>query len=118
MKISELTTDETLDVLCELTPVITSIMTDTELGTELRRKIDPQMLKSKADMAIEGTKKINALIPIILKTHRSDVYKILAVLNRKTPDEIARQNFIQTGKQIREIVKDKDLLSFFSSFVQ
>ncbi|MCI8623748.1 MAG: hypothetical protein HFG26_08810 [Provencibacterium sp.] len=118
MKISELTTDESLDILCELTPIIFNITNDSALSEELRRKIDPENLKTQAGIVIEGTKKLNVLIPIVLKSHRADIYQILSLLNRKTSDEIARQNFIQTGMQIRELIKDKELIDFFTSFVQ
>lgn len=118
MKISQLTTDESLDILCEVTPAIFSIVTDEALVRELRQKIDPKNLKTQADIVIEGTKKLNALVPIVLKSHRAEVYQILSLLNRKTPEEIARQGFVETGMQIREIIKDKELIGFFTSFVQ
>lgn len=118
MKISQLTTDESLDILCEVTPAIFSIVTDEALVGELRQKIDPENLKTQADIVIEGTKKLNVLVPIVLRTHRAEVYQILSLLNRKTPEEIARQSFIQTGMQIRELIRDRELINFFISFVQ
>lgn len=115
MRLSELTTDESLDALCAMTPYINNIMVDQDLSEELRSTIDPKNLKNKAEMLHEGMKKINALVPIILKKHRGDVYGILSVLNEKTPGEIGKQNFIVTAIQIREAVKDKALLDFFKS---
>lgn len=115
MKLSELTTDESLDALCLLTPYINNIITDHALSEEVRRKIDPEHMKSKADVALEGAKKINTLVPIILKNHRNDVYGILSVINKKPVEAIGKQNFIVTAMQIRELVKDKALVDFFES---
>ena len=39
-------------------------------------------------------------------------------LNHMEPEEIARQNVLKTGMQIREICKDKELLDFFRSCVE
>jgi len=118
MKLSQLTTDETLDVLCEITPYINNIVTDQELTTELRRKADPENLKTRADVMLEGAKKLNVLVPIVLKKRRDDIYGILSVLNKKTTEEIAKQSFIATVSQIREVLEDKELINFFKSFVQ
>lgn len=93
MRLSELTTDESLDALCVLTPYINNIVIDQDLTEELRRKVNPDNLKN----------------------HRLDVYGILSVLNGKTPQEIGKQNFLVTAKQIRDVVKDKELLDFFRS---
>jgi len=118
MKLSQLTTDETLDVLCEITPYINNIMTDQELNTELRRKADPENLKTRADVMLEGAKKLNVLVPIVLKKRREDVYGILSALNKKAPEEIAKQSFLTTVSQIREVLEDKELINFFKSFVK
>lgn len=115
MKLSEFTTDESLDALCVMTPYINNIIVDADLSEELRRKIDPQQMKTKAEMMLEGARKINALVPIILKNHRLDVYGILSVLNKKTPGEIGKQNFLVTAAQIRDVVKDKAFMDFFKS---
>lgn len=117
MRISSLTTDEALDVLCELTPYISNIVGDDDLLAELKIKVEDGKTLSKAELTAHGIAKINALVPIMLKKRKQDVYGILATLNGKTTEEIAKQNFIVTGNQIREIVKDKELLDFFKSFV-
>jgi len=115
MKLSEFTTDESLDALCSLTPYINNIIIDADLTEELRRKIDPEHMKSKSEVMLEGARKINALVPIILKNHRADVYGILSVLNGKTLEAIGKQNFLVTASQIRDVVKDKALVDFFRS---
>ena len=117
MKLSEMTTDRAMDVLCEITPGIANITADEELLAELRNAIDPKAVKTKAELMVKGVEKITKLAPIVLKKRKADVFGILAALNEKTAEEIGKQNIIATMAQVREVVKDKDLMDFFKSCV-
>ena len=117
MKLSEMTTDRAMDVLCEITPCIANITADEELLAELRNAIDPKAVKTKAELMVKGVDKITKLVPIVLKKRKADVFGILAALNEKTVEEIGKQNIIATMAQVREVVKDKDLMDFFKSCV-
>ena len=117
MKLSEMTTDRAMDVLCEITPFIANITADEELLEELRNAIDPKAVKTKAELMVKGVEKITKLVPIVLKKRKTDVFGILAALNEKTVEEIGKQNIIATMAQVREVVKDKDLMDFFKSCV-
>lgn len=115
MKISEISTDNAMDVLCELTPYVTNIVTDEDLVGELKKAIDFKEANTMAEKMALTAGKITKIIPILLKNRKSDVFGIVGVLNEKTIDEIAKQNIIVTMKQIRDIAKDKELLDFFKS---
>ena len=115
MKISEISTDNAMDVLCELTPYVTNIVTDEDLVGELKKAIDFKEANTMAEKMALTAEKITKIIPIILKNRKNDVFGIVGVLNEKTIDEIAKQNIIVTMKQIRDIAKDKELLDFFKS---
>lgn len=117
MKLSEMTTDRAMDVLCEITPCIANITADEELLEELRNAIDPKAVKTKAELMVNGVEKITKLVPIVFKKRKTDVFGILAALNEKTVEEIGKQNIIATMAQVREVVKDKDLMDFFKSCV-
>ena len=117
MKLSEMTTDRAMDVLCEITPCIANITADEELLAELRNAIEPKAVKTKAELMVKGVEKITKLAPIVLKKRKADVFGILAALNEKTAEEIGKQNIIATMAQVREVVKDKDLMDFFKSCV-
>lgn len=117
MKLSELTTERAADVLCELTPYIANITGDKSLLDELSNKFDSKG-KSAAELYTFAAHKYAALVPILLKGHREDVFGILAVLNETEPEKIAKQNILSTLKQVRDVFKDKELLSFFKSFGQ
>ena len=117
MKLSELTTEQAVDVLCELTPYIANITGDKALLDELGEKFDNKG-KSVAEMYTYAAKKCAVLAPLLLKDHRSDVFGILAILNSTTVEDVEKQNVLTTIMQIRSVFKDKELLDFFKSFGQ
>lgn len=117
MKISELSTDKALDVICEITPFVDEIATDEELISTLKEKVKLPEGATRADMLRIGADKINKIVPIILKKKRSAVYGILAALNESSIEKISKQSMISTAKQIKEAVGDKELIDFFKSCV-
>lgn len=117
MKLSQMTTNQATDVLCEMTPFIANIASDDELLNELREAIDPKQVSTRAELMAKGVEKVTKLAPIVLKKRKHDVYNILGVLNNKTAEEVGNQNILATMTQVREIVRDKELLDFFKSCV-
>lgn len=115
MKFSELTTENGLDVLCEIAPCIGNIAVDDELLAIVKKKAKLSDNPTEAEIKAIGLGNILALLPIVLKKHRADVYGILAALNGKTAEEIAEQNVIVTVKQIRDVISDEGFRSFFKS---
>lgn len=116
MKLSQLSTDRACDVLCELTPYIANIVEDSDLMESLRSAIDTEKVKTKAELIAIGAGKVTRLVPIILKKRRDDIHGILAVLNEKSVEEIAKQNFLVTMRQIKDMARDKELVDFFKSW--
>ncbi len=117
MKLSELTTEQAADVLCELTPYIANITGDKALLDKLDKKFDSKG-KSVVELYTYGAQKYATLVPMLLKDHRADVFGILSILNGTTAEEVAKQNILTTILQIRSVFKDKELLDFFKSFGQ
>jgi hypothetical protein len=115
MKISELSTDKAMSVLCEITPHVENIISDTELIAELKKAINLDNAETLAAKMAVAAAKITKIIPILLKNRKEDFYGILSALNDKSVEEIAKQNIITTAMQIRDIAKDKELLDFFKS---
>lgn len=116
-KISQLTTDEALDVFCELTPHVNDIISDDGLLSEIKRKIDKDGDEklTTAEIIRFGVEKINKIIPIVLKNKRDALLGIVAVMAECSVEEIKKQNFITTGAQVRDLAKDKDLMDFVRS---
>lgn len=117
MKLSEITTDRAAEVLCELTPLVDSIITDEELMQALSAAIGAD---DKAEMSV-GQKlllvssKMSKIVPILLKKRKSETFGILGILNGKTPEQIAAQNILVTMAQVRDLAYDRELTDFFKS---
>nr|DAH28318.1 MAG TPA: hypothetical protein [Caudoviricetes sp.] len=115
MRISELSTDKAADVLCEVSAYALNIVTDEELRDSLTAQIDAEKPQTAGERYAIGAQRIGQWIPILLKKHRDDVFGILAAINGTTIAAIKKQNIIKTMLQVREAVKDKDLMDFFKS---
>lgn len=113
MKISELTTERAADVLCEITPFIANVTSDSDLMSTLSDKLPKG--SSLSEIYLHGSNMIAKLVPIVLKTHRADVFGILSVVNETTVDDISNQNILKTIDQIRQLIYDKELVDFFKS---
>lgn len=115
MKLSQLSTERAVDVLCEIAPCAMNIMTDEELMSELKKAVDLKGANTLAEKIALSVGKFSKIIPILLKKRRNDLFSILGALNEKTIEEISKQNIIKTMSQIKEMTKDKELLDFFKS---
>lgn len=115
MKLSELSTDAAMDVLCEITPYVSNIATDDALMEELKRAVDLPQGSTPAAMLAAGADKLTKLVPILLKKRRADMIGILAAINGKTPGEIGKQNVLTTIGQVWELCRDRELIDFFKS---
>ena len=115
MKLSELDTSRAADVLCEAGAYALNILTDEELATELKSKIDSSGELSRLELYTFGVQTISTLLPIILKKHRDDVFGILAAVNGCAVKDIAHQNIMVTMQQVKELASDKDMIDFFKS---
>ena len=101
-----LSTDRALDVLIEITPYISEIVSDDDIKQiAVKHRDEKNQVKYFAE-----------LLPLFLKKYREAVYTVLAAVNETTVDEIKNQSAIETMKQVKAIAEDKDLVSFFSSF--
>lgn len=117
MKFSELTTENAMDVFCEITEYVERIMGDEELVNELKKELGIDENTPKAEKVAVVLSKIKVIAPIILKKRRDDALGIVAAINGISVDEIKKQNIVKTLVQVREIIGDKDFMDFFKSFV-
>ena len=113
MKISEFNTNESLDLLCALTPNIAAFLKDKELLDELKKKRGTVGKMTVAEMLQVAASRLNVLVPILFQKHRSDLFSILAAMNKTTPDAIAAQPLVKTMEQMKEILQDRDFWDFF-----
>lgn len=109
-KLSEMNTNEMMDVLAIVTPEFGEIMSDSEITGAFNQK------KNKGEnKAAYGIKRIVGLTPLLVQNHKEAVYRILSAFNGKTVEEIGAQNGILTAKELYDLFSDKDLMSFFGS---
>lgn len=117
MKLSQLTTDRAADVLCRLAPHVMNIIGDENLLNVLKDKVHNNKW-SVAEIYAYGAKKISSLLLIVLENHRDDVFNILAIMNDSDVNSIAKQNFMVTLEQAKDVILDKDMIDFFVSWRQ
>lgn len=111
-KLSDLGTDECLDVLCAIAPSIQAIVEDKDIMTALGKAIDKKGL-TKAGVLMTAASRLVGAVPLLFKAHREDVYNILSSVGGVTVEEVKAQNMLDTMQQLREILQDKPLLDFF-----
>lgn len=116
MKLSELSTDQTADVLCELSPYIENITSDKDIVSEIGRVQNFENGITQQGLAVVWAGRISKLTPVLLKTHRTDVYGILSIINEKSIEDIAKQNIKETIQQVKDALLDEDLMSFFNLY--
>ena len=111
-KLSDLGTDECMDVLCAIAPSIQEIVDDNDIMNALGKAIDKNGLTT-AGVFMAATSKLVGAVPMLFKTHREDVYNILSRVGGVTVEDIKAQNMLDTMQQTKEILQDKPLLDFF-----
>lgn len=115
MKLSELSTDRALDVLCELTPYVSNVASDDAVVSAVGKVVKPKDETNVYGAGLMLMERMGEIVPLLLKTHRPDVYGVLSVLNEKTAEEIAAQPVGDTIRQIKDVLRDSELLDFFKS---
>ena len=118
MKLSQFSTEQALDVLCEIAPYVTAIVADEELMANLGKAVKAEENMTRAGVLMLGAERLSKIVPIVLKKRRAEVLGIVAAVNQMSVEEIERQNALKTAGQIRDICKDKELLDFFRSCVE
>lgn len=112
-KLSDLGTDECMDVLCTIAPNIQAIVDDKDIMNALGKAVDKKGMTTAGVLMAAASKLVGA-VPMLFKTHREDVYNILSSIGGVTVDEVKSQNMLDTMQQIKEILQDKPLLDFFA----
>ncbi len=96
MKLSDYKNEDALDLLAELIEPATKIMTDKNIQ---------KLVKGKNKAGVVKT---------IIKSHKSEIIEILAILDGVPVDQYECTIFTLPAK-ILELVNDKDLVNFFTS---
>lgn len=110
MKLSEMNSDQLSACLCKIAPALESIGMDEKFSDALKRIADKDKDLKPAQ---QGAVMIGAFVPMLLGDHKDDTFAVLAALSGKTVKEIREQNGMQTIKEVKEALSDRDLMDFF-----
>lgn len=119
MKLSEMTSEQGVDVLIRLTPVITGLLSDSEFISEVTgiladKSEDGKELRAE-DYLSRGIEKINNLAFLLFRKKRDALFEIIGAVGGKSAAQVASQSFIVTLSEARDILRDKDLINFLKS---
>lgn len=106
-------TDVAIDKLIDIAPVIYAVK--EKLSND--DKFAVFMRDFKANGGGDNIDFTLKFIPHLLKVCKEEVYQILAIINDVSEDELKAQSIIKTINQIKDLIKDEDIRSFFSSVI-
>lgn len=106
MKLSEMKTKNVTDSLVEASVYIDLLINDEKL-------VD--LFTSKYKFPWYKAIKISSYL---FNERKEETYNILSILNQKSIEEIYEQSSLDTLKQMVELINDKELIVFFTSFSQ
>lgn len=112
MKLSEMTTKQAEDALCEIVDPIERLMDDEEL-LESAAAIDRAM--PNASMAVKKTKWAMKLVPLLLRKHRDDTYAVVRAMTGKTQQELESEKLMDFISDVAGFV-DKEFLDFLAQY--
>lgn len=113
MKISEMTNDQAADALIRLSVPFGNICEDEEAV----KMIDEYMVMKNLPVIKIIGKMLPQISGYLLKTHKADLYEIVGALTFKTKTAVAKMNFFDTIKVLKDSY-DEVLQGFFTSSVQ
>lgn len=100
-KLSEFKDDEAMDVLAEILDPMVNIMKNKDFVLAIRGDREKEIKPNRVEA-----------IKIAIKDNRSDVVKVMAVLN-ETPVEEFHYNLLTLPQMMVEMFNDKELMGFF-----
>jgi phosphohistidine phosphatase SixA len=109
MKLAEFKGNDAIEVIADLIEPIAEIASDP--ACEGLFKVTPVKGESKRTTS---AKHLGKYVPVLLKSHKPEVLKIVALLNGKDANEM---NAFQMAGALLSVLMDKELLDLFRSAV-
>ena len=107
MKLSEIKGERAVEVIADLIEPIANIATDKECADLFSVK----PVKGE-DKNVTARKHLVKKVPLLLKTHKRDVIKIIATLDGKSVDDM---NLFSITAALIGLVQDEALIELFTS---
>lgn len=114
-KIAELSRDEGLDVLVEITPYVRSLATTEALLKEMKA-----WHTMSAEDRMEPTfvpDMVARLVPLWCRECRADLMAIVKILGGYSDDDLDGMNAVCAFEEMASVFNDPDFVNFFTSFV-
>lgn len=101
MKLSEIKGDRALEVIADIMNPISNLLSDPETKKALKNT---------------GKEPVIKILPQIIKTHKTDIYKIFAILDGVTVEEYAKSaNMVKIIQDFSDVVMDESIQTLFTS---
>lgn len=115
MALKDYSTAQAADILIRLSPLMENIATDENIMGNIGKSMDTTGM-TQVGRTIEAMRRTFTSIPVLLGTHKEDLFGIVAIVKGKTLDEVMEQPITVTMADIKEVITDEDLRDFFSAF--
>lgn len=106
MKLSEMSTDKAMEVMANMLPAISRVMANKKVAV---------LFAPDNGKETDGIKFFFDMAMTLLKECKDDAAEIIGILCEKTAEQVKKQNFLVTAKDIMGCY-DKELADFFTSF--
>lgn len=103
-------TDDAIDKLCDIAPII------ADIGEKAKNDQEFKEFMAGYNKAKDNRMFMLRVLPVLVKNYKEDMYSILSIWTEKPIDEIKEQSLGVTIKEMKAIFEDEDIRAFFSSF--
>lgn len=105
-------TDIAIDKIIEIVPIIRGLRPKIQKDEEFAKFMSDYKSKEKETDNLDFAM---ALIMVLLKNYKNEVFDILSIICDKTVDEIKAQSIGATINSIKVLLQDEDFKSFFQN---
>lgn len=114
-KLESLPAGEGLDRLIAMTPYLGAILTDDNVTGALTQGEQPQGENAtRATIKALGLRRMNALVPVLLRDHRDDIFGLLSAYSGETPAALRGETYGELAARIKSMLNDEGMTAFFN----
>lgn len=104
MKFSELTAEKAAELIVEITPLVDKLL-DDKLVNELEAVITFKG-KTIGEIYAIGAKKITAILSILIKNHKAELFSAIGLFSGKTIEEVSKMKMKDIINEVKTFVND------------
>lgn len=114
-KLAALPAGDGLDRLIAMTPYLGAILTDDKVTDALTQGNQPQgETMTRATVKALGLRRINALVPVLLRDHRDDLFGLLGAYFGETLDTLRGETYGELIARVKSMMSDESVTAFFN----